>query len=85
MALGVLAKYDYVGSFLRPQAIKEARTKFSAGQISEADLHAVEDTCIKKIGGRAKGCRLSSCDRWGIPPGILAFRLYVGPQRGRRN
>lgn len=49
MALGVLAKYDYVGSFLRPQAIKEARTKFSAGQISEADLHAVEDTCIKKL------------------------------------
>ena len=40
MTLGVLAKYDYVGSFLRPQAIKEARTKFSAGQISEADSHA---------------------------------------------
>lgn len=39
-------RYDIVGSFLRPQALKEARAKFAQGQISRDDLTKVEDKCI---------------------------------------
>ncbi|MCI1975433.1 MAG: 5-methyltetrahydropteroyltriglutamate--homocysteine S-methyltransferase [Limosilactobacillus sp.] len=39
-------RYDIVGSFLRPQALKEARAKFTQGQISRDDLTKVEDKCI---------------------------------------
>ena len=39
-------RYDVVGSFLRPQELKDARQKFAAGQISRAELTAVEDRLI---------------------------------------
>ena len=39
-------RYDIVGSFLRPQELKEARTKFANGEITQADLTAVEDKAI---------------------------------------
>ena len=37
---------DQVGSFLRPQAIKDAHTAHSQGRISEAELRKVEDEQI---------------------------------------
>lgn len=39
-------RYDVVGSFLRPAALKQAREQFAAQQISAADLKAVEDRSI---------------------------------------
>lgn len=42
-------RYDIVGSFLRPQALKDARAKFAKGEISPADLTAVEDQCISDL------------------------------------
>lgn len=39
-------RYDVVGSFLRPQELKDARAKFAQGQISRDDLTKVEDRCI---------------------------------------
>ena len=39
-------RYDVVGSFLRPQELKDARAKFAKGEISQADLTAVEDQSI---------------------------------------
>ena len=39
-------RYDIVGSFLRPQELKDARAKFAKGEISQADLTAVEDKAI---------------------------------------
>lgn len=39
-------RYDIVGSFLRPQELKDARAKFSQGKISQAELTEVEDQCI---------------------------------------
>jgi len=40
---------DQVGSFLRPPALKEARAKREKGEISAADLKAVEDREIEKL------------------------------------
>lgn len=42
-------RYDYVGSFLRPEALKEARSKFENGTIDAAALKDVEDACISDL------------------------------------
>ena len=42
-------RYDIIGSFLRPAALKEAREKFARGEISQAELTAVEDQEIKNL------------------------------------
>ena len=44
-----LAHYDIVGSFLRPQELKQARADFEAGRIDAAALKAVEDQAIKDL------------------------------------
>lgn len=41
--------YDVVGSFLRPQAVKEARAQYAAGEISRDELRAVEDSAISAL------------------------------------
>lgn len=43
---------DHVGSLLRPAALKEARAKRAAGQMTAVELEAVEDAEIRKIIGR---------------------------------
>jgi 5-methyltetrahydropteroyltriglutamate--homocysteine methyltransferase len=40
---------DHVGSLLRPAALKEARAKFSKGEIDAAALKAVEDREIERV------------------------------------
>ena len=42
-------RYDFVGSFLRPAAIKEARARLAAGAITAAELKKVEDEEITKL------------------------------------
>lgn len=39
-------RYDVVGSFLRPAALKQARADFEAGKISAEELKKVEDAAI---------------------------------------
>lgn len=40
---------DIVGSFLRPEVLKEARANYAVGKIDAAALKAVEDKCIKEL------------------------------------
>ncbi len=42
-------RYDFVGSFLRPELLKEARLAFEQGKISAEELKSVEDTCITEL------------------------------------
>ncbi|RRK10681.1 5-methyltetrahydropteroyltriglutamate--homocysteine S-methyltransferase [Lactiplantibacillus garii] len=42
-------RYDVVGSFLRPQALKTARQQYATGQLDAAGLKAVEDAEIIKL------------------------------------
>ncbi|WP_251547744.1 vitamin B12 independent methionine synthase [Limosilactobacillus caecicola] len=42
-------RYDIVGSFLRPQKLKEARQQFANGEIDPAALTEVEDQCITEL------------------------------------
>jgi 5-methyltetrahydropteroyltriglutamate--homocysteine methyltransferase len=43
------ARYDHVGSFLRPKALLEAREKKAKGEITPAELRKVEDQAIAEI------------------------------------
>ena len=47
-------RYDFVGSFLRPERLKEARKQYEEGTISRLDLTAVEDECIRELVGKIK-------------------------------
>jgi hypothetical protein len=40
---------DHVGSLLRTPALKQARGKFAAGQLTAAELKAVEDAEIRAV------------------------------------
>ena len=49
---------DVVGSFLRPDVLKQARADFAAGVIGEAALHAVEDEAIRDLVAKQKAAGL---------------------------
>lgn len=42
-------RYDFVGSFLRPESLKQARRKFDEGTIQYEELKAVEDEAITEL------------------------------------
>ncbi|HBO38880.1 MAG TPA: methionine synthase, partial [Pasteurellaceae bacterium] len=42
-------RFDIVGSFLRPEALKQARRQCSCGDIAHADLTGIEDVEIAKL------------------------------------
>lgn len=47
-------RYEYVGSFLRPAKLKEARASYEAKTISADELKAVEDECITNLVSKQK-------------------------------
>ena len=47
-------RYDYVGSFLRPDRLKAARLGFEKGIVTAEELKAVEDECITELIGKLK-------------------------------
>ena len=40
---------DHVGSYLRPERLRETRERFAAGHLAAAELHAIEDECIREV------------------------------------
>ena len=42
-------RFDYVGSFLRPEPIKKARADFKDGKITADDLRKIENEEIAKL------------------------------------
>lgn len=51
---GTPFRFDNVGSFLRPEKLKEARKGFFGGSISESELKAVEDETIRDLIAKQK-------------------------------
>lgn len=47
-------RYDFVGSFLRPERLKKARRDFEAKLITKEELTAVEDECIRELVDKQK-------------------------------
>jgi 5-methyltetrahydropteroyltriglutamate--homocysteine methyltransferase len=54
------ARYDHVGSFLRPRYLLEAREKKARGEITPAQLREVEDKAIAEIVKFQEGIGLKS-------------------------
>ncbi|MDA9472941.1 5-methyltetrahydropteroyltriglutamate--homocysteine S-methyltransferase [Enterococcus sp. 5H] len=46
--------YEIVGSFLRPEELKQAREKFEAGQLTVEQLNAVENEAIRDLVAKQK-------------------------------
>lgn len=42
-------RYDIVGSFLRPEKLKEARAAYAEGRISQDELRETENACIEEL------------------------------------
>lgn len=53
-------RFDHVGSFLRPDKLKEARSSFANGQITANDLEKIEDECIAELIGQQKSVGLQA-------------------------
>ena len=51
-------RFDVVGSFLRPAALRRARADFEAGTISRSELTAVEDDAIRDLVAKQKAAGL---------------------------
>lgn len=47
-------RYDFVGSFLRPQKLKDAKKQFEDGKITKAELDTITDDCIRDIVAKQK-------------------------------
>ena len=47
-------RYDYVGSFLRPEKLKKARADYEAGSITKETLTSVEDEAIRELVAKQK-------------------------------
>lgn len=51
-------KYDVVGSFLRPEKLKQARKDFEAKKITKDELTKIEDACITDLIQKEKAAGL---------------------------
>lgn len=47
-------RYDFVGSFLRPQALKDAKEAFKEGKLSEEEFNKVVDAEVEKVVAKQK-------------------------------
>lgn len=48
-------RFDHVGSFLRPDELKQARADLDAGRITAEELKSVEDKAIRELVAKQKG------------------------------
>lgn len=54
MAVTTPYRYDYVGSFLRPEELKRARQKYADGCLSRDGLTAIENAAIRDLVAKQK-------------------------------
>ena len=47
-------RYDFVGSFLRPENLKQARKDVKAGKLGKEQLTAIEDEAIRELAAKQK-------------------------------
>ena len=70
-------RYDYVGSFLRPEQLKKARAEFEAGTITAEELKRAEDAAITDLVAKQKKAEYSYqswTDQWNNHPEEMPAR-----------
>ena len=63
-------RYDFVGSFLRPEEVKKANADYQEGKISEAEKNQIID--------KAERAWISCDHRRRVQKNLLASGFYVG-------
>ena len=48
-------RYDFVGSFLRPQEVKQAKADYSEGKITKEECDAIVDKAVTEVVAKQKG------------------------------
>ncbi|MFR1634018.1 MAG: hypothetical protein ACLSUF_03485 [Oscillospiraceae bacterium] len=76
-------RYDYVGSFLRPAALKQARADFQSGKIDAAALKAVEDDAIRDLVAKQKAAGYHVITDGEFRRATCTPRFHVGLPRRR--
>ena len=71
-------KFDIVGSFLRPEYLKEAREGWKRGTVTDEELRKTEDPARHRVDCKTKGSGASRNNRWRIPQELVASGFYVG-------
>ena len=66
-------RYDFVGSFLRPQEVKQAKADYSEGKITKEECDAIVD--------KAERIGIPHHYRRRVQKNLLASGLYVGIRR----
>jgi len=77
-------RFDIVGSFLRPEALKQARRQCACGECSMEAMHTVEDAEIHKIVEKQKAIGLPAVSGTGVrwDPGVLFQEIDELASRG---
>lgn len=57
-------RYDVVGSFLRPEKLKQAHKDYESKKISREELTQIEDECITDLVQKEKAARPTRHHRW---------------------
>ena len=47
-------RYDFVGSFLRPEKLKEAKKNFEEGKLTQDELNQITDDCVRDVVAKQK-------------------------------
>ena len=47
-------RYDFVGSFLRPQEVKQAKADYSEGKITKEECDAIVDKAVTEVVAKQK-------------------------------
>ena len=71
-------RYDFVGSFLRPQALKDAKAAYQDGEITKEAFDKVVNEEITKVVAKQKELGYPCDHRWRVPQNLLASGFYVG-------
>ena len=61
-------RYDFVGSFLRPEEVKKANADYQEGKISEAEKNQIIDKAVTEVVAKQKE----------LQKNLLASGFYVG-------
>ena len=74
-------RYDFVGSFLRPEKLKAAKKAFEEGTITKEELDRITDECVTEIVAKQKAAGFHAITDGETPSAtqkILAPGFYVG-------
>ena len=71
-------RYDVVGSFLRPEKLKQARKDYGSKKISREELTQLEDECITDLVQKEKAAVLHGT--WTLCGDLMAYLIHQRKQ-----